>query len=140
MLEEMLAYQSRTGGTDSFSDLLAADLDDDARLFYGRMAADIAVIAVGVGRPSHQSRIERMLLVALMAPPSSRAAYWRHLYREISALVAGSDPDTVSEFLRADFIRALRPLRQFLYENADFAGAIATAHLEDTPFGRAVGA
>jgi hypothetical protein len=123
MFEEILAYHSGTHLNRPFSDLLAAELDDDARLFSTRMASDIALVAAGVDRPSHRATIVRTLLMALVAPLPARTAFWRRLYREISVLVASCDPEVAPEGLRGEVVRALGRLRQFLCENLDIADA-----------------
>jgi hypothetical protein len=140
MFEEILAYQPGTHLNRPFSELLAAELDEDARLFSARMASDIALVAAGVDRPSHRATIVRTLLMALVAPPPARTAFWRRLYREISVLVAGCAPEAAPAGLRAEVARALARLRQFLRENPDVADALAIEELERTVLGRAVGA
>jgi hypothetical protein len=138
MLEDMLAYNSGTSPMDSFSELLEADLDEDARLFYARMVADIRIVTAGIDRLPHRGRLARMLLAALSAPPATRAASWRHLYREISALVAGRDPGTRIE--SPAFGAALGRLRAFLRENLDLADVVAVERFERAVVAQTVGA
>lgn len=140
MIEDILTYRSGNHLAESFSELLAADLDDDARLLYVRMAADLETVAAGIEPPFHRARIVRMLLVALVAEPPAREAYWRHLYREISALVAGSNGRCASAEIAGDRDGALERLRRFLRENLDLADALAIERLERTALGRSVGA
>jgi hypothetical protein len=139
MFEEILAYQPGTHLNRPFSELLAAELDDDARLFSARMASDIALVAAGVDRPSHRATIVRTLLMALVAPLPARTAFWRRLYLEISVLVSGCNPEAAPEGLGDEVTRALGRLRQFLCENVDIADALAIEQLERTVFARTVG-
>jgi hypothetical protein len=129
MFEDMLDYSS-DHLAESFYDLLGAQLDDDAQLFYLRMATDIAAVAGGVGIPSHPAR--KMLLAALVAGPPDGASSWRQLYREIAAMVAG--------YPTAEFRGPVGRLRGFLAENVDFADALAIEELERAMFGHVIGA
>lgn len=138
MLEDMLTYQVESRLVHSFSELLAADLEDDARLLYRRMAADIAVVAAGAGRPWDRVRVARALLGALAAAPSARAGAWRHLYREIAALAAANRP--APEPAEGEPAEALGRLRAFLRENLDLADPLAPGECERTASGRALGA
>ena len=140
MFEDTLTYHPGTLLNQPFSELLAADLDDDARQFYARTASDIGVVATGVDRLPQAPAIVRMLLKALVAAPAARAGCWRHLYRNISALVAGCDSETAPEALRVDFVRALGRLRGFLSENGDIADALGIEDLERTVLGRGASA
>lgn len=129
MFEDILIY-SASPLAESFSDLLEADLDDDAQLFYLRTASDIAVVAAaadGASRPA-----QKLLLAALVAPQSDSPSSWREFYREISALVAAS-PETA-------FGDAIGRLRRFLAENTDFADVLAIEDLERTIRGHVLGA
>jgi hypothetical protein len=121
MLEDTLAYQVGTLLNQPFSELLAADLDDDAQRFYAHMASDIAVVAAGVHGPPQAPAIAQTLLKALAAAPAARAACWRQLYRGIFSLVAGCDGEIVPDLLRPEFVRSLGRLGQFLSENVDIA-------------------
>jgi hypothetical protein len=118
--------------TDPFSELLAADLDEDARQFSLRMALDLTVVDE---EPAHRAALVRAVLAALGAPPATRGAAWRHLYREIAALLADRFPDALPLAGDPKLIGALGRLRAFLAENADFAGSLAVAELERTLFG-----
>jgi hypothetical protein len=138
MFEDLLAYHCGTHPNRPFSELLAAELDDDTRLFSSRMATDIALVAAGVDRPTHRATIARTLLMALVAPPSPRPAFWKRLYAEIAVLVDGCDPQAAPADLQADVVNALRRLRQFLAENVDIADALAIENLERTVLGRTV--
>lgn len=140
MFEEILAYQSGTHPNGSFSELLAADLDDDTRQFSVRMASDIALVSAGVHRPSHRATIVRTLVMALAAPPPARNAFWQRLYREISVLAAECAPEAAPPDLRDDVVGALARLRQFLCENLDVADALVVEDLERALARRAVGA
>ncbi|MDB5092576.1 MAG: hypothetical protein JWO85_677 [Candidatus Eremiobacteraeota bacterium] len=136
MFEDMLTYHPGTPLNQPFSELLAADLDDDARRFYARMASDIGVAATGMHRLPQAPAIVRVLLKALVAAPAARAGCWRHLYRNIAALVAGCDSATPPDALRVGFVRALGRLRGFLSENADIAHGLALEDLDGTVVGR----
>jgi hypothetical protein len=140
MFEDFLAYHAGTHRNRPFSELLAAELDEDARLFSSRMATDIALVAAGVHRPTHRATIVRTLLMALVAPPSPRPAFWQRLYREIAVLVQDCNPQAAPADLQSDVVRALGRLRQFLGENADIGDALAIEELERSVVGRAVGA
>jgi len=140
MFEDMLTYQSGTLLNQSFCELLAAELDDDARQFYARMASDIGVVAAGGNRPPQLPAIAQTLLEALVAAPATRDACWRQVYRGISGLVAGCNTETVAEVLRADHVRALGRLRQFLWENVDIADALVIEDVERTALSRPAGA
>jgi hypothetical protein len=129
MFEDILSY-SASPLAESFSDLLEADLDDDAQLFYLRTASDIAAVAAGAGRASHPAR--KLLLAALTALQPDNTSSWREFYREISALVAGY-PETA-------FGEAVGRLRRFLAENVDFADALAIEEIERTMRGHVLGA
>ena len=118
MFEDALAYGSATALNRPFSEVLAPDLDDDARLFYERMSRDIAVVAALVERPSEADAIGRALLDALTATAPARAAAWCRLYRSISVLVAGSPCDP-AENARRKPASALGRLWQFARENGD---------------------
>lgn len=124
MFEEMLSYQPPAPLTSLRPDLLAVDLDADARLFFARMAWDIGVLAGGAGRPADEAAIVRLLLEALVSGPAARAAAWRRLYREISFLAVRYPLDAVPEHAREDAILALGRTRQFLRENADIAAGL----------------
>jgi hypothetical protein len=137
MLEEVLAYRSATHLTEPFSDLLAADLDDDARQFYLRMALDLTVLDE---EPAHRNALLRALLAALRADPAGRATAWRHLYREIAAALADRFPDALPVAGDPTLIAALRRLRAFLAENVDLACAVALEDLERSLFRTAPGA
>ena len=136
MFEDSLTYQPGTLLNQTFSALLAADLDDDARKYYLRSACDIAIVASGVDRASQAAGTVQALLEALAAAPSSRAACWRRFYRTISRLVASSDTGPVPDTLRAELVRAIGRLRQFLSENRDLADPPAIGELEYTVLGR----
>jgi hypothetical protein len=140
MFEDTLTYHPGTLLNQPLSELLAADLEDDARQFYARMAADIGVVATGGDRLPQAPALVRVLLKALVAAPPARAGCWRHLYRNISALVAGCDAETAPEALRAEFVRALGRLRAFLFENSDIADLLAIEDGPGTMLGRAAGA
>jgi hypothetical protein len=140
MFEDTLAYHPGALLNQPFSELLAADLEDDSREFYARMASDIGVVAAGGDRLPQAPSIVRVLLKALVAAPAARTGCWRHLYRNICALVAGCDTETPPEALRVEFVRALGRLRQFLAENADIADGLAIEDLPRTVLGRAAGA
>jgi hypothetical protein len=140
MFEDMLTYQFATFLNQPFGELLAANLDDDARQFYARMAADIAFVAISANRPAQAPTITQKLLEALVASPAAREACWRQLYRKISGLVAGCDPETVAEVRRAEHIRALGRLRQFLSENDDIVDALAFEDVKRTVLGQVAGA
>jgi hypothetical protein len=140
MFEDTLTYHPGTLLNQPFSELLAADLDEDARLFYARMASDIGVVATGVDRLPQAPAIVRMLLKALAAAPAARAGCWRHLYRNIAALVAGCDAETAPDALRLEFVRALGRLRRFLAENADIVYGLALEDREGTVIRRGAGA
>jgi len=128
MLEYMLAYELDGLHIQHLTDLLAADLDEDARQFFTRMAADIGVAAAAAGRTS-QPLIVRTLLMTLIAAPEAKTASWRHLYRRISYLVAGcthvDDP-------------AIDRLRAFLRENVDLADSPAYKAFASTAYAGAV--
>jgi hypothetical protein len=132
MFEDTLVYQVGTLLNQPFSELLAADLDEDAQRFYARMASDIAVLAIGVDGAPEAPAIVQTLLQALAAAPAARAACWQQLYRRILRLVAGCDGEIVPDLLRPEFARSLGRLGQFLAENVDLAGADAIPHLERT--------
>jgi hypothetical protein len=134
MFEDTLTYHPRTPLNQPFSELLAADLEDDAQQFYARMASDIGVVAAGGNRLPQAPAILRVLLKALVAAPPARAGCWRHLYRNIAALVAGCDSATPPDALRVGFVRALGRLREFLAENGDIADTLGIGDLD-----RAVG-
>jgi len=136
MLEDMLAYEPRNL-LNSFAELLAADLDDDARQFYARMAADVTTVAAGAGRAWRSTGVVQTLLEALAATPAARGGCWRRLYRHIGVLVA--DCAKADEAGDAG-VGALTRLRQFLRENADLADPSALLALERTAFGRTAGA
>lgn len=138
MLEDMLAYQPMTL-LDHPSFALLAELDDDARDFFDRTAADIALVAEGVPAPRRADAAVGTLLTALAARPESRAACWRELYRQAAGLVAACDQRSVPDDRRGDLVWALSRLRRFLSENADIADA-PIAMLERAAFGPAVGA
>jgi hypothetical protein len=113
MLEDILAYNSETRLSDSFSALLEANLDDDAQLFFLRMAVD-------VGEALGGDAALRRLLTALTASPPTRAAAWRELYRAFSLVVA-ANPD-----------QPMPGPRAFLAENADLAETLRIDELERT--------
>src|ERR1700736_1962588 len=123
MFGDTLVYQVGTLLNQPFSELLAADLDEDAQRFYARMASDIAVLAIGVDGPPEAPAIVRTLLQALAAEPAARAVCWQQLYRRILRLVAGCDGEIVPDLLRPEFVRSLGRLGQFLAENVDLADA-----------------
>jgi hypothetical protein len=130
MFEDLLAYQP--GSLQRFSELLAADLDDDAQQFYARMAADIGAVATSAGgRAVHPARVVQTLLEALVAAPAARAACWRRLYHQSSLLVAAC--------ARIES-PALARLRGFLRENVDLAHPPPTEGLERMVLGRSAGA
>jgi hypothetical protein len=118
MFEDTLAYWPATGLNRPFSELLAPDLDDDARLFYERMSLDIAVVAALAERPSVADAIGRTLLEALTTAAPARAAAWRRLYRAIAVLVAGN-PWEPAENTRRVPTTAFGRLWQFVRENRD---------------------
>jgi hypothetical protein len=130
MLEEMLAYTSRTRLADSSSELPPAELDNDARLFYHRMATDIAVVAAGVDRQTHRARIVKTLRAALAAPLAAGAAAWQQLYREIFALVAVSYAEAAPGEVRTELLGSRDRLSHFVSENIDLADAPAIEELE----------
>jgi len=132
MLEEMLAYTSRTRLADSSSELPPAELDNDARLFYLRMASDIAVVAAGVDRQTHRARIVKTLRAALAAPLAAGAAdaAWQQLYREIFALVAVSYAEAAPGEVRTELLGSRDRLSRFVSENIDLADAPAIEELE----------
>ena len=66
----------------------------------------------------------------------AKAACWRRFYRTISRLVASSDTGPVPDTLRAELVRAIGRLRQFLSENRDLADPPAIGELEYTVLGR----
>jgi hypothetical protein len=132
MLEDMLAYRSRTHLSESSSGFSAADLDDDARLLFLRMATDIAVVAAGVDRQSHRARIVRLLLAALSGPHKNNDVLWQQLYREIFSLVAVSYAEAAPWELRTELLGSRGRLSQFLAENIDFADVLAIEELERT--------
>jgi hypothetical protein len=109
----------------SFSELLAADLDDEAWQFYARTVSDLTVLGTAVDRSREAAGVATTLLPALAAAPAAQAAVWRRVYREIALFVRICDPMTVHEDLQAAFVRALGHLRQFLSENADLSEASA---------------
>ena len=115
----MLTYQAGTSLSDPFGDLLAADLDDDARACYERTASDIAVVAAGADQPLASVRAMRTLLAAMAAAPALRPGSWRRLHRDICTLLSGARVETVPDPVRPEFVRALGRLRQFLAENTD---------------------
>jgi hypothetical protein len=129
MFEDILVYNA-SPLAESFSDLLEADLDDDAQLFYLRTASDIALMAAGADRASRPA--QKLLLAALMAPQPDSTSSWREFYREISALVAACPETAVGE--------AFGRLRRFLVENTDFADLLAIEDLERTIRGHVLGA
>jgi hypothetical protein len=135
MLEDMLAYQPGSLLHQRFSELLAADLDDDAQQFYARMAADVASVAAGTEATAPSAgAVVQTLLEALAAVPPARAARWRRLYREIAVLVvacARNEAPGTSP--------ALARLRQFLQENADLAVSPVVEALELLVFGATAG-
>jgi hypothetical protein len=139
MFEDTLAYQVGTLLNQPFSELLAADLDEDAQRFYARMASDIAVLSTGVHGPPQAPAIVQTLLKALAAAPPARAACWQQLYRKIFRLVASCDGEIVPDLLRPEFVRSLGRLGQFLSENVDMAEAAAAEDLKQTVLGRAAG-
>jgi hypothetical protein len=118
MFEDTLVYCPATALNRPFFEVLASDLDDDARLLYERMSLDIAVVAALVERPSAADAIGRTLLDALTAAAPARGAAWRRLYRSISVLVAGSPCDP-TENARREPASALGRLWQFVRENGD---------------------
>jgi hypothetical protein len=59
MFEDTLTYHPGTLLNQPFSELLAADLEDDARDLYARMASDIAVVAISVDRAPEAPAIVR---------------------------------------------------------------------------------
>jgi hypothetical protein len=119
VLEEILAYQSETLRHESFPELLADGLDDDTREFYTRMAFDIMVLATAAGWPPQPAGILRTLREALVAAPPLRAVLWRDLYRDISTLVSGCEPEAVPQDVRKEVLPAFLRMCQFLYENSD---------------------
>lgn len=94
-----------------FSELLAANLDDDARLLYVMMTADIEH-AAGLARPGWSPTVCRTLLLALVAAPEAKDACWREVYRQIGVVVASSAEDANPGRAR---------LMQFLQENLELA-------------------
>ena len=139
MFEDMLAYQPGALLKGSFAELLAADLDDDARDLFARMAADVETVSA-TAWPSYPGGLIRTVLTALAAVPDARPAAWRQLYVEIAALVGGCIPEAAPAEDRPSVVRALGRLRQFLAENADIADALAVEELERGMFGRGTGA
>jgi hypothetical protein len=138
MLEDILAYQPGSLLHRRFAELLVADLDDDARDFYGRMATDITAgaAATDATAPSAGAVIQT-LLEALAAVAPARASRWRRLYREVAALVAACARNEA----RGDADGpALARLHQFLHENADLAVLPAIEALELAAFGTIAGA
>ncbi|MDB5027001.1 MAG: hypothetical protein JWO66_690 [Candidatus Eremiobacteraeota bacterium] len=136
MFEDTLTYQPGDLITQTFSELLAADLEDDAREFYAGMATDITVVAAGMDRSPRTTATVRTLLMALAATPAARPSFWRQLYREISVLVAGSDGRIAPGTRRAEFVRPLGRLRGFLSENADLADTPGAGERRGTALGR----
>lgn len=130
MLEDLLIYQPGRLLNPAVAELLAADLDDDARHFYAWMAADIRVVSRAVGRLSHRAAIEHTLLEALAAAPAARAGCWRRLYRRLAVLVAAYNAEDVAAEDRPKLSRAAGRLRSFLTENVDIADAIVIEQLE----------
>jgi hypothetical protein len=130
MLEDMLAYPSGSLLNPALSELLAADLDDDARHFYARAKSDIRIVARAVGRASHRAPIEQSLLEALVAAPAARPGCWRRLYRRLAVLVGGYAAAAVEAEDRPKLERAVGRLRGFLAENVDIADALAIEQLE----------
>jgi hypothetical protein len=135
MLEDMLAYEPRNL-LNSFAELLAADLDDDTRHFYARMAADITTVAVGAGRAWRSAGVVQALLEALAATPAARAGCWRRLYRHVSGLVA----DCAQSGAAGDDDPALGRLRRFLRENVDLEDPYALRGFERVALGSSAGA
>jgi hypothetical protein len=120
----------------SFSELLAADLDDEARQFYARTVSDLTVLGTAVRRSGEAAGVAHTLLTALAAAPAAQSAVWRRVYREIALFVPVCDPAAVAEDLQAPFVRALARLRQFLAENADL-GDVPPPDRPRRPFGHA---
>jgi hypothetical protein len=122
MLEDMLAYRSRTSPNRPLPRPMTFDIIDlelDARRFYTRMALDIGALADGANRSAEAPAIARALMEALMAKPAAKAPTWRRLYREVSFLAARYPLAAVPEEQRAEVTLALGRIRQFLAENAD---------------------
>jgi hypothetical protein len=122
MLEDMLAYRSRTARIRPQPKTITADMFDlelDARRFFTRMALDIGALADGANRSAEAPPIARAVLEALLAKPAGKAPAWRRVYREVSFLAARYPLMAVPEDRRADVTLALGRIRQFLTENAD---------------------
>jgi hypothetical protein len=127
MLEDMLAYRSRTTPIHPSPKEMAFDifdLDRDARRFFARMALDIGVLADGTNRSAEAPAIARALLEALRAKPAAKTPAWRRLYREVSFLAARYPLASVPEDRRAEATLALGRIRQFLTENADIGDTL----------------
>ena len=122
MFEETLAYRPEASLFRPAAGLLAIDLEDDARLFYFRMATDIALLTTAAGS-SGAAAVERILAEALTAGPAGRRAAWSRLFHAVSALVAACGPATTYPRIAAQ-AAALERLRQFLRENLDLADAV----------------
>ena len=113
MFEEMLAFQPGSPLLHTFSELLAADLDDEAHDLYARMSADIGTTGAAARRPLDAALAEHALLEALAAAPSAREDCWRRLYRRVDALLFACSPAGQGES------PAIARLRHFVLENPD---------------------
>jgi hypothetical protein len=136
MFEDMLAYHPENPLNRRFAELLAADLDDDARQFYVRMAADIEAAAARTGWAADPAAVVQTLLEAVVAAPAARGARWRRLHRQIGVLIAGWPLDNASDDAAGP---AVARLRAFLRENADLADPPPFAALERALFAGSAG-
>ena len=136
MFEDMLVYQPGDLLLRRFSELLAADLDDDAQRFYARTAADVAAVGTVARRSGQAAGAAQALLEALVSAPAAQPACWRRLYRQIAALTAGLAPDPAG----ARSGSALGRLQEFLVENVDLADPVAIEMLEHMMVGSNAGA
>ena len=136
MLEDMLAYRPGSIATPSFAELLAADLDDDARTFHARMTADLALVAASnTSRSPAWGDPGRTLLAALAAAPGARETFWRRFYREVTVLAAECRPENARQPAPPELAGALERLRGFLFENRDMADGIPRETPPETGFG-----
>jgi hypothetical protein len=137
MLEDTLIYNPAR--TQIFAALLEADLVDDERDFYLRMARDISIVAEETRRPTEGIRLSESLLAALVATPTARKKAWRRFYRGIRTLASGFAPAYPDEASR-ELVPAFGRLRQFVRENADLADTLVIADLDQAAYCHLIGA
>jgi hypothetical protein len=118
MIEDMLKYQIHAPRGQSFFELRASVLDEEARQCYRRMASDIRTVA-SAASPARADGVRLALLYALSAKPAIRTVFWRQVYRKTRTLLESAD--VAAHAGDPAFAAAYGRLLEFLADNGDLA-------------------